>query len=796
MSSSKCTISLQLFWPNKLTETNPGTLCLGLYCPAAQSITRLVKGRDGLWVPKPRVEHKSFDNHSNEINVTYNNSNFCTYAMPTQEGLWYSIEGEQTQHGIDGYNYDTNKSFYLPCLQDRSEEEVLFTAHLWVKTHPNPSYSRKWQTCAKVCVLGKHLKHKGPVTLPLFLRSTYAIEGIKRDVVLAYIRINTAGIQDGFFNTTTEPFTNRILRAFERNDTQEAHIVEEWDRSPNQKPQVKGLCISYPSHYANGVMFPMDQSKQSSMDWKVGTTPQSAFYHKSPVVDPLYLLQNLRQCLALHALSEYKFYQCVQLLQEPGMRILLADGFRLRKKSEASSDYKSLLSEMKRKYGKEFFEDVHLFSQLLNDVVRVYTMYFVTRPYAPDISFSIEDEKPLVKVVMGDFTEPFNMGDCEDGAIGINKMIMTVLFHEVDMRKLNQADMMLYEAFRCCTAMIGIPIGIVGESESPISGKDGGGHMFGAMVPLMRYTEAIYPGDQTKKNQAAQWFANSFGFEYPGDFIFTTALESTMFATPRYDLHSHVHEGVVEAYGRMIGWFKKNDLNTCGWGNLTYTHLLGAQGVNKEGKSFERVMHHLGVKAFSASCLYIFKPENKSTSFLLADESGSIGLLSTTMFESENPIRMIRCELDISEAQHKEDCILDVLIHRPDPYIRPSVPDEFNDEQYAGIYASIMNRKEYTKETHEADLASHDAVWQAEAYSPMSSAKSNVDRTYDEIRGDIDYLNAHQCDAFVVKPSHLTVFVYAMHPKAVMQLRSLHQTVGGGIVFMPYGWCTAVVFNL
>ena len=840
MSNGTVNISVQLYWPYKLPGNYQGAVSVSFYTPEQTSYGRLVSDYttgNQVKLASRFEENKIPEIKEPDIKLWYDPGNFIVCDKKPAKAVYYDIEGKrQNEQSINQHDNPFEKTENCINLQNRgiSGEQVVFTAHVHLKTHSNPKYSRKWQTCGKICVLGKYILQNVPVFLPVFLRSSYVIDKVNRGTVIAWLRINADSMVTRYLGSvSTLTFEQRLFAMFLRNVRHEKYMMSKHDKF---KTESGGLSISYASHYADGVLFDSNKFiadasamnvKQDHIDWLVGTSPQSSFYYMKPVATAAYFLQNLRECMALHNMTPKQFVDAVEELynyKDSGGKTL----------DELESDDEST---------KEF---KHRMRRLINDVVRVFYLYFITRPYAPDISFYEEDGE--IKVVDGDFTDAFNMGDCEDGAIGIHKMIMTMLFHnwQADRGYQNltktsffifsdNQDKIVFDALRLCTAMLGVPVGIVGESRSPETNKKGGGHMYGALIPLHRYVEALYddtvdninyaslfggikPETRRQKHidKANDWFLRQFGRKYPGDFERIIALESTMIATPRYDSHRHFHPQVDLAYGLMLCWLKEKGMMSCGWFNITYKHLLGQKAHDVDGKEYIKEVHHLSARAFSSSYLKIFEDitdYNSAFYFQALDGSQRPNALTfDQLFLEPTNFRLVPSDPGgpkdeaeagskiVNKGEYDAELFLEHQIHRPDPLIDVGVADIFNDEQWKELAKCIMNGSEYEKDMYEKDVSLHGEDYAKEAYSISETVqKQAVDRFggYENVRGLVDKFNGFK-RSDITEESHLTFYVYSWYPKSLLDVFDLISSIKkvDSIRVLKYGWCTAVVVNI
>jgi hypothetical protein len=390
---------------------------------------------------------------------------------------------------------------------------------------------------------------------------------------------------------------------------------------------------------------------------------------------------------------------------------------------------------------------------------------------------------------------------------------------------LSKGDRDLFDSLRLCTAMLGLPVGIVGESRSPETNKKGGGHMYGALIPLEKYIKALYTrflvpvswvdlmgGKKTSNvdeylEKGRQWFLKTFGRRYPGDLDKVMALESTMFATPRYDSHTHVHEGVAEAYQILLIGLRDKGMISCGWFNITYTHLLGMAAIDENGADFRKEVHHLSDRGFTSAYLYMFDYiTDYNTAFYfqsLCDEQQPNGLYFNQLFcDKDSSFILIPSDpgsknnQTVSRQEYEAELFLDKQIHRPDPLLDIETEDVFNDEQWANLALCLMNQQTYTESMYTKDQQEHSDAYKKEAYSEFANPNSICALSYEQIKEIVTVFNAIPRSAITDK-SHVTLFVYAWYPSVLLDIYYFYTSVGAvSIRLLKYGWCTAVVFNI
>jgi hypothetical protein len=789
------TCEVKLYWPVTLTENNPGAVSVAFYTPIQKSYAHIVtdyKNTDAGSDIRPRFEEKSYPRDGGNLTLSFDRKQFFNTTQPPANVSTYNKNGDVLNTGYTLSPASGPSVLHLNTVFDA--ECVVFTAHVYVKTHVSVNFSRKWQTCGKICVLGKYLRANRPICLPVFLQSARQVDEIKEDMIFAWLYVNS-----NFTCTSTQQpltFEARLYAMFLRNVRHEECLRKEVLKF---KEKERGLCISYSSHYADGVlvnkpkwMKDHPEITEDQLIWLLGTSPQSSFYYTQPVATAQFFLQNLKQCLDLHSMSFSDFIATVRGL------------YALPRNEHALSD--------------ENDETIHHLKRLISDVIKVYYLYFITRPYAPDISFQVVNGSTL-QGCSGDFTDAFNMGDCEDGAIGIHKLMMTMWFNKWDedasFLRLSKEDKEVFRFLRLCTGMLGLPVGVVGESKSPVSGKIGGGHMYGVVLPLKKYIQVLYGrkedvGDSplvlSVYKKACAWFLASFGGDYPGDLPYIIALESTMFATPRYDTYTHVHSGVKEAYGKLQEWLNTNELNSCGWGNITYTHLMGLEAINKDRVTFRQQVHYLSVRGFTSSYLHFltdFTDYNTAFYFQsLIDQETPNGLYGDDLFtvsKKPHPFALIPSD-EVTKEQYEEELWLNAQIHRPDPVLDVGVTDIFNDEQWVHLATAILSGNSYTRAEYEQDCAAHGERYAKEAYNPKAPKKHSIcSMSPDTVSSDMKNINA-----FIQLPrsdttelSHVTMFVYSWYPESVQQMLELYHVLGAHSVrVISYGWCTAVIFMI
>ena len=797
------TCEVKLYWPVTLTENNPGAVSVAFYTPIQRSYAHIVtdyKNTDAGSDIRPRFEEKSYPDKGN-LAITFDRKQFFNRTQPPGHVSSYTKNGELLDTGFTRVPLSGTSTLYLNTEFDA--ECVVFTAHVYIKTHVSVNFSRKWQTCGKICVLGKYLRANRPVCFPVFLPSARQVDEIKEDMIFAWLYVNP----NLTCTKTSQPLTfeARLYAMFLRNVKQEECLRKEVLKF---KEKERGLCISYSSHYADGVLINRPKWKKEHPEitddqliWLLGTSPQSSFYYTQPVATAPFFLDNLRQCLNLHSMSFSEFNAAVQEL------------YVLPRHENALSDTQN--------------ENIHKLKRLISDVIKVYYLYFITRPYAPDISFKVVNGSTL-QGCSGDFTDAFNMGDCEDGAIGIHKLMMTMWFNKWDadpsfMSLSKEEDKETFRFLRLCTGMLGLPVGVVGESKSPVSGKLGGGHMYGVVLPLKKYIQVLYGrkedvGDSPLVlrvyEKACAWFMDSFGGAYPGDLPYIIALESTMFATPRYDTYTHVHPGVKEAYAKTQEWLNTNELNSCGWGNITYTHLMGLEAINKDRIKFRQQVHYLSVRGFTSSYLHFLTDfTDYNTAFYFQshiDEETPNGLYGDDLFGStpsggdsgsnvSHPFALIPSD-QVTKEQYEEELWLNAQIHRSDPVLDVGVVDIFNDEQWTHLADAVLKGRRYTPAEYEEDCAAHGERYAREAYNPLAPKKHSIcSMSTETVSKDLETINRfiQLPRSDTTKLSHLTMFVYSWYPESVNQILELYEVMGASSVrVIPYGWCTAVIFMI
>ncbi len=710
-------IKLELLWhgqyePNRYTEVT-----LGLWSPASTALVRI--GKTSRWTVLPSFERtgKSLPYEVSPLTVTFTpNDSFCVNCPQSQfmqhlgsEPVHvYDVEGGCSEHtggGVVSARTPQTGRISLK-IHTESPEDVLFVIHVWTKVHVNCEISMKWQSCGRVCVLGKYLKDDHPICLPLGLRSADFVTG-KQGVVVGHV-VLTPSESLNFKKTTDRPLHDVLMHEL-------IPFIQKQDdflsSCKNQFPKtVQEYVLSPASIFADGLLHPLYPSLPL-MQVYYGSSPQSYWLYRGPCATADFFLERLRDCLSLHGTSEKEFIRLVQ--------------------------------EMKAGH-----EETSHHLRCRADIVRVYTTYFTTRPYAPDKSFFFDGD--FIRSIIGDFYEPFHMGDCEDGGIGIHQLWLTMLLHEWGKQTA------LFTALRQGTALLGAPIGIVGKSQSPITGKKGEGHMFGCILPWERFVFAL-GNNPAYRTRFTTWFAKQYGFSYPFKKARRAiALESTVFSTPHYTDHQDSDPTVHDMYHAMVSWMEGHGYNKCGWSNMTYTHLLGAQGRDDHGRAFVRTVHEWSVRFF-ASIHFAFLPEMTCASFIPLCRTA--GVHYDDLFESDNPLEL-QPTFPVTREQFELDRRIFTQFQKPFQVLDANTPDEFNDEQDAEAYAKLF---------HDAPIDDSEHHW----HSFRERRKPHHDPN----------------------DPHVTVFVYAFKKDTLKELMELFQAVDAAWIYVTkYTWCTAFVF--
>jgi hypothetical protein len=154
--------------------------------------------------------------------------------------------------------------------------------------------------------------------------------------------------------------------------------------------------------------------------------------------------------------------------------------------------------------------------------------------------------------------------DCDGSAAGTYAIAMTILFPPGPRWTDPDAELV-----RKLGAIVGVPFGVTG-TVSGTSHREGGGHMFCALVPFPTFAKAVGTdfGDAFKK---------TFGFRAPAHHTKASICENIYLSTPYYSDHRGTSARKKHAAERVAAFVDSFEDGHADWLHVSSTHVMGKE---------------------------------------------------------------------------------------------------------------------------------------------------------------------------------------------------------------------------